>query len=31
MDRSKPRNPFPQRDPKPKPPVRWRFTDWAMI
>jgi hypothetical protein len=30
--RRSPRNPIPTyRRPGPKPPVTWRFNDWAMI
>ena len=31
MNRSTPRNPFPQREPRAKQPLTWRFTDWAAI
>ena len=31
MNRSLPPKPAPPREPRPKPPVTWRFTDWAMI
>jgi hypothetical protein len=31
VNRSLPPKPAPTREPRPMPPVTWRFTDWAMI